>query len=530
VAKSTGQEGRVRLLLVADAEADVPRLTDVDVRRIAEGGIDDADTRDCDTAVAALDEPLPALRRLHALDPALQLVAIVPAAARDRVRRALLFTPGLGEVWILGERDLDQGLLERAAAITAARRDYRSVRQRTSSELTALEPHPARRAVVSDAFLAALLRGSPDPVISLDADSRVLTWNVAAERVLAVPRLEAIGRPFADLVELAEEGTTHDRGDGANTRLVRYPRADGTSGFATLISMPVEVEGHHINAIVLHDETDLRRSQAELEQQAVELEQQAVELEMVNEALQRQGDELREALTSRSRFYAAMSHELRTPINAIIGYNALLLEGVYGELPPAQRDALLRGQRAANHLLELVNDVLDLAKIEAGRLDVRPEVVPVAELLAELLDTVAALADEYGAPLTLDGPDTPCKVITDPRRVRQILFNLLSNAVKYGSGRPVTVSWSPRRDGGVDIAICDRGPGIAPEDRERIFHEFEQVRDNGQPASAPEGTGLGLSISVRLATLLGGEILLDSEPGRGSTFTLRLPARLHGAG
>jgi PAS domain S-box-containing protein len=483
-----------------------------------------------DVAVIDAAEPIPALRRLRERDPTLQVVAVVEAEARARLQRTMLFTPGLGEVWLVEPGGADAALLERAASVTAARRDYRSTRSRMASELALIEPNPARRAVVSDAFLAALLQALPDPVVSLDRDGRILTWNVAAERLLGVPRAEALGRPFLEVTGITEDGAVDgDRGAGRTARRASYRRADGEAGSGELLRIPVEWGGRAITAVVLHDQTALHRSQAELEQQAVELESHAAELEAVNEELHQQSDALREALGARGRFYAAMSHELRTPINAIVGYQSLLLEGIYGALSDEQRNSLERAQRAASHLLELVNDVLDLAKIEAGRLDVRVEPVALPALLEELLDTVHSLAREHDVSLRLDGPAATHRIRSDPRRVRQILLNLLSNAVKFGAGRPVVIAWRPAGDGGAEIHIRDEGPGIAPADRDRIFREFEQVRTSETEPGA-EGTGLGLAISARLAAILGGAIRLESEPGRGSTFTLVLPPEPPDAG
>jgi PAS domain S-box-containing protein len=466
----------------------VPRGESLEVRHVDRyDGDVVSDLTDFDAGVVAGPDPLPVLRQLRAMDPTIQLIALAEKSARDALQRSIMFSPGLGEIWLADAAEVDAELLERAAGVTAARRDYRTMRQRAASDLSAIEAHPARRAVVSDAFLAALLRGMPDPIIALDADGCVLTWNAAAERLLGVSRQDATGRRFTEVIDIVDEGTPEPRG-GGTARLVRFSRRTGESGHGVLLSLPIQVEGRRITALVLHDETALRR-----------------------------------ALNARSRFYSAMSHELRTPINAIIGYNSLLLEGIYGEVPETQRVALGRAQRAANHLLELVNDVLDIAKIDAGRMEIALDVVSVPTLIAELLDTVSALAAEHGSDLVMEKTAAPCRIATDPRRVRQILLNLLSNAVKFGRGEPVHVRWRALPNGGVDISIEDRGPGIAPEDRERIFHEFEQVRSTADAPESATGTGLGLSISNRLAALLGGEILLDSEPGRGSTFTLRLP-------
>jgi PAS domain S-box-containing protein len=504
------------------APARALRLATGDARLITDDELDGLTAEalaGVNAAVVAGENRMTLLRRLHQLDPTLQLIVLTPAGERAELERALLFAPGLGEVWVADHAALEDGLLARAAAVTAARRSYRSVRHRIASDLALVEPNPARRAVVSDAFLAALLRGVPDPVITLDPDERILSWNAAAERVLAVPRDKAIGRRLPELIEWVDEGRSEEHSADFARRLIRFRRADGQTAYAELIRIPIEWAGRSLSAVVLHDQTLLRRSQTELEEQAVEL-------ETANQELQQQEARLREALEARSRFYAAMSHELRTPINAILGYNALLLEGIFGDLTTVQWQRLERAQRAARHLLELVNDVLDLARIEAGRIAIEPETIRFPTLLAELLDTVHALAVENDAPLSVQGPAEPHEIRSDPRRIRQILLNLLSNAVRFGRGRPVVVEWRVGPAGGIEIDVRDQGPGIEPGDQERIFQEFEQVRPQDGSAPDDNGSGLGLAISSRLATLLGGGIRLDSAPGRGSTFTLVLPAAL----
>ena len=225
---------------------------------------------------------------------------------------------------------------------------------------------------------------------------------------------------------------------------------------------------------------------------------------------------------ARGRFFAAMSHELRTPLNAIMGYNDLLLAGVYGELAATQVTGIERSQRAARHLRELVNDVLDLSKLEAGKTELEEAPVHVPDLVQEIFHTMEGIAAERRTPLRFECA-APVTVTSDPRRLRQIVLNLLSNAVKHGAGGAVLVRCEPHGAGGVALHVTDHGPGIPPEDQERVFEEFVQL-----PGAAGGGTGLGLPISRRLAHLLGGELVVASAPGAGSTFTLTLPARLPG--
>ncbi|MBW3570246.1 MAG: hypothetical protein KY467_03995 [Gemmatimonadetes bacterium] len=244
-----------------------------------------------------------------------------------------------------------------------------------------------------------------------------------------------------------------------------------------------------------------------------------------NHQLERRSRELQIALGARNRFYAAMSHELRTPINAVMGYNDLLLAEAYGTLTEQQELAVERSQRAARHLRELVNDVLDLSRLESGRPEVQLDEVRAAELVQELFETLGPLAEGTGTELRLIAHGDVPAIRTDPRRLRQILMNLVSNAIKFGAGSPVWVHLSPGREGGVVMEVTDGGPGIPEEDQARIWDEFVQLGRGDNLASVREGTGLGLPISRRLAALLGGSLDLSSTAGVGTTFRLTLPAR-----
>jgi len=247
----------------------------------------------------------------------------------------------------------------------------------------------------------------------------------------------------------------------------------------------------------------------------------AAKLSQMNDELHRRQIALEQAMGARNRFYASMSHELRTPINAVIGYSTLMLDNIYGPLNAKQKEGLQRTLKAARHLLELVNDVLDLSKIEAGKIELTLQPVMFPSLIEDLFVTVRPLADEYGSTLALDMDGEPFNIVSDPRRVRQILLNLLSNAIKFGEGKPIRVVCKQDANRGVELEVVDEGVGIAKDDISRIFEEFVQVSESKQP-----GTGLGLPISRRLAQLLDGSLSVHSEPGRGSAFRLTLPASL----
>jgi signal transduction histidine kinase len=297
-------------------------------------------------------------------------------------------------------------------------------------------------------------------------------------------------------------------------------RANGQAFDAEFTLSTLETEDTREHTIVLRDVSQRKETEALLRARTASLAETLEELRAVNEQLSERSRELERAMGTRSRFYAAMSHELRTPINAILGYSSLLMDGIFGPLNDNQKGSLERARLAAHHLLELVNDILDLSKIEAGKVELKLEPVAFPDLIEELLATVTPLADEHGVELQLES--SPDRALSDPRRIRQILLNLLSNAIKFGERRPVRVTTGRGEGDCIVIEVRDHGPGIAAEDQERIFEEFVQLETENKP-----GTGLGLPISRRLAELLGGSLTVRSEPGQGSTFRLTIPP-VHG--
>jgi signal transduction histidine kinase len=233
--------------------------------------------------------------------------------------------------------------------------------------------------------------------------------------------------------------------------------------------------------------------------------------------------ELEVANRHKSEFLANMSHELRTPLNAVIGFSEVLLERMFGELNDKQAEYLQDILSSGRHLLSLINDILDLSKIEAGRMELELGRFDVPLALDNALTLVRERAGRNGIALELVIDPGVGALVADERKVKQVLVNLLSNAVKFTrEGGTVSVR-AARLDGGVEIAVSDTGIGIAPEDQGLIFEEFRQVGTDY--ARKREGTGLGLALSRRLVELHGGKIRVESELGRGSTFTFNIPER-----
>jgi signal transduction histidine kinase len=253
--------------------------------------------------------------------------------------------------------------------------------------------------------------------------------------------------------------------------------------------------------------------------------------------------ELARANRAKSEFLANVSHELRTPLAAIVGYVDLLRDGSYGELAPRMIGPVDRIQASAEHLQALVDQILDLAKLSAGRLEVQREPLSLRAFVIDVASEIEPLIIEKGLTLSISVPATLPRLSTDPMHLRQILVNLLGNAVKFTSRGSIAVRATLVADpvravedravrqrpllaaGGSWIAlqVADTGIGIAEKDQQRIFDEFEQVDPGSRSDSVRRGTGLGLTITRRLARLLEGDITIESAPGKGSAFTCWLP-------
>jgi PAS domain S-box-containing protein len=386
------------------------------------------------------------------------------------------------------------------------------------------------RLLAQEARTAQIVSTAMDAIVVLDADRCIMMFNSAAERMFGRAAPEVTGHcvdeliPDSALDSALTTITAPPAGDAARPQLLSlHGQRAGGGGFPLEASVScLDVGGDRSFAIIARDVTDRVRAEEALRTQAISITQNAAELQQLNEELQERQQDLERAMTARNRFYASMSHELRTPINAIIGYNTLLLDHIYGPLNEKQTHGLQRTHKAANHLLELVNDVLDLSKIEAGKIELTLQPVPFPGLIEDLFVTVRPLADEHETRLELRVDGTPKSIISDPRRVRQILLNLLSNAIKFGRGKPIMVELALSAPDHMEVAVTDQGEGIDSDDLPRIFDEFVQLSNSQQLG----GTGLGLPISKRLATLLGGELRVASERGKGSTFRLTLPERI----
>ena len=383
-------------------------------------------------------------------------------------------------------------------------------------------------------------------IFALDPDGRILTWNAGAARIKGYAPAEIVGRHFStfyppedlawdkpgyELEVARREGRLEDEGwrvrkDGtrfwANVVITAIRRGDGTLlGFGKVTRDLTDRKAAEERAI-----ENARRLAAE-EAARVAAEQRTEDLRQVLERMQAQTTELRQrrqeaeaANRAKSEFLAVMSHELRTPLNAIGGYVDLLLMGLRGPLSPEQEQDLQRVRRSQLHLLSLINDVLDFARLEAGR--VSYEIAPLA--MREVVESVVAIIQPQASAkaLTIDLSGCPADVHAqaDRDKLGQILLNLLSNAIKFTEpGGRITVSCGADK-GGALLRVSDTGRGIPADQQERIFEPFVQL--DATLTRTVEGTGLGLAIARDLARAMGGDLTVESVVGRGSEFTVRL--------
>jgi signal transduction histidine kinase len=379
-----------------------------------------------------------------------------------------------------------------------------------------------------------------DPILVTDEAGDIVLMNTPAERLFtpgpaasdaAMRRVRSNGAHLTSFVSnlLATSGEQRYRGEISLVDPVTGEPSPVEAIAGTILSEQGELTWV---VTILHDMTEalerkrlyeqLKRASEELE---AKVQEATAELAAQNELLRRQHLELEQASALKSQFLANMSHEFRTPLNAILGYTHMLLQGVSGDISESQRRSLTRIDSNSRHLLALINDILDITRIEAGRMPLHPSTFSVQQLVQEVMAELEPIIKRSNLEVSRRLPRTLPQLRSDRQKIKQIVVNLLSNALKFTHEGSVRISASYRtRDRMVLLSITDSGVGIAPGDQAKVFEDFRQL-DNS-PARGYGGTGLGLAICRRLAVMLGGTIELESEPGRGSTFTLVIPTRL----
>jgi PAS domain S-box-containing protein len=357
---------------------------------------------------------------------------------------------------------------------------------------------------------SALLEFAPDAILGIRADGRIELANSQVETLFGWERDELLGQPVEILVperfREVHEGhragyfrAPRTRPMGAGLDLYAL-RRDG-SEFPCEISLSATEYSDGIVAVAaVRDVTERNRFEGELRDANAELER---------------------ANQAKDRFLASMSHELRTPLNAILGFTGTLLMELPGDLNEEQQRQLETVQANGRHLLSIINDLLDVAKIESGKVEIRLEPIDCAQVVDEVVTGLQPLAVEKGLSFEVEMPPGSTEVQSDRRALSQILINLVNNAIKYTDAGGVRLEVGENgRDGGTSFRVIDTGRGIKPEHREKLFEAFEQLGDSA--TRRYEGTGLGLYISRRLAELIGARLSAEGEYGQGSTFTLEI--------
>ena len=354
-------------------------------------------------------------------------------------------------------------------------------------------------------YFEELVSNSPVAIVTLDTNHDVISCNPAFEKLFGYAQAEAAGHNLDDLV--ATEATRSEAIQYTQQGLERpihgigrRRRKDGTLVDVEILGVPVIVDGKRVGLMGLyHDISELLAARREAEA----------------------------ANSAKSQFLASMSHELRTPLNAIIGYSEMVQEEVEALGQAELAGDLTKIQTAGRHLLALINDILDLSKIEAGRMELHLENFEIATLVEQVATTVQPLVAKNGNRLVVDLPERPGTMHADLTKVRQILLNLLSNACKFTEQGTITLTITRDPDA-VLLAVGDTGIGMTPQQMERLFVAFAQAE--ASTTSKYGGTGLGLAITRRFSQMMGGDVTCVSELGKGSTFTVRLPATIAAAG
>ena len=391
--------------------------------------------------------------------------------------------------------------------------------------------------------LRTILENTVDAIITIDESGVIESFNQAAERIFGYTAAETIGNNVK-MLQPEPHRSRHDEylnnylrtgvakiiGIG---REVEGLRKDGTTFPLELSVSEVIVSGKRIFTGLIRDitqrkqaEEELKRFNEELQIQTEELETQAEELRAQQKELENKNREVEQANRAKSEFLANMSHELRTPLNSIIGFSEVLEDKTFGELNTKQQKYVNNIHTSGRHLLQLINDILDLSKVEAGKMDMNYEEFSISDAMQDIGAVFKTQVDKKNISLGLEFDKRLISINADQKKFKQIMYNLLSNAVKFTPEGGKIIVKSELTDKFIRISVSDTGIGIKPEDHERVFAEFQQI--DSKTSRAYEGTGLGLPLTRRFVEMHGGKLWVESEFGKGSTFTFTIPIEAKG--
>jgi two-component system, cell cycle sensor histidine kinase PleC len=425
-------------------------------------------------------------------------------------------------IMLLNARQIQRGMGKERIILLAIediteRKEIEAGLEKTRKELEIIK----KSADEASEFAESVINTVREPLISLDQDLRVVTVSRSFYEFFKVNPEETVGQLIYDLGnkqwnipklrELLEtilpQKATFDNYEvehdfttiGRRIMLLNARQIQRVLGKERIILLAIE------------DITERKRMEEELAGNSRKLEQANIRLQEVDRL--------------KSIFLASMSHELRTPLNSIIGFTGIILQGMSGEINQEQRKQLTMVKNSADHLLSLINDVLDVSRIEAGRVELSHEEMRLDDVVKEVAEAFSPAASEKDLELLTEVPEG-ILLLSDRRRVKQVLMNLVSNAIKFTDRGSVKIAARVARDGNVEIRVIDTGIGIKKEDTDKLFQPFQQI--DMSLTRSREGTGLGLHLAKRLSALLGGDISAKSEYGRGSEFILTIPLRHKG--
>lgn len=448
----------------------------------------------------------------------------IPQQGRDVVRCRKDGSLIQLKLWTAPLRDTEGRIQGKLSMLADTSDDHRAQQERVQLVISERDAREHARAM--DRF-RELIEAAPDAIIEVDGSGNIVLMNAATERIFGYSRDELLGKPVEQLVpqELRSRHVHHRctyaampvrRPMGTGVHL-QGQRKDGTR-FPVEISLSPVGSGDTIRvSAVIRDVTDRQKA----EQEFRDLQQRlTAELSSANRELEIRSREAEHANQLKSEFLASISHELRSPLHTIIGFAELLAEELEGPLNERQARFVNHIHRDSLHLLELINDILDLSKIEAGKLDLHLENFDALDAIDEVLNSIAPVAKAKNIEIMMKFCPT-LKVHADRLRLKQILLNLLSNAVKFTPENGSVSVACAKQDGFAEFSVSDTGLGIPKEEHQTIFNKFHQVGSTTK--GVREGTGLGLAITKHLVEEHGGQIRVRSEVGQGSRFTFTVP-------